>query len=107
MQLFDPNNPNERKKIIAAAALFVVAIAVLGYVFFGGSSTAPPANKSVAVGPRTVGSPTSRPTPEPPPEDSAYLQPLPAAPPTVLAVGDASRNIFAFYEPTPRPTPEV
>ena len=38
MQLFDPNNPNERKKIIAAGALFVVAMAVLGYVFFGGSS---------------------------------------------------------------------
>ena len=107
MQLFDPNNPNERKKIIAAAALFVVAIAVLGYVFFGGSSKAPPANKNAAVGPRTVGSPTSKSTPEPSPDASAYLQPLPPAPPTVLAMGDASRNIFAFYEPTPRPTVEV
>ncbi|HLR05001.1 MAG TPA: IPT/TIG domain-containing protein, partial [Pyrinomonadaceae bacterium] len=32
---------------------------------------------------------------------------LPPAPPIVLAMGDASRNIFAFYEPTPRPTVEV
>ena len=48
MQLFDPNNPNERKKMIAAAALFVVAIAVLGYVFFGGSSTKPPTNSTAA-----------------------------------------------------------
>jgi hypothetical protein len=105
MQLFDANNPNERKKIIAAAALFVVAMAVLGYVFLGGSSKPPPAN--VAVGPRTVASPASKPTPEPSLEDPAYLQPLPAAPPTVIAMGDASRNIFAFYEPTPRQTVEV
>jgi hypothetical protein len=102
MQLFDPNNPNERKKIIAAAALFVVAIAVLGYVFFGGSSKKPAANQNLAVGPRPVGSP--KPTPEATPEDTTFLQPIP---PTwsVPSVADPSRNIFAFYEPTPIPTP--
>src|SRR5712692_10956261 len=105
MQLFDPNNPNERKKMIAAAALLVVAIAVLGYVFFGGSSKSPSQNVAVK-GPRPVGSPMNRPTPEPTPDDSAFLQPIPATW-SVPGVGDPNRNIFAFYEPTPRPTPPV
>jgi hypothetical protein len=39
MQLFDPNNPSERKKAIVAGILAIVAIAVLGYVFFGSSGT--------------------------------------------------------------------
>ncbi len=102
MQLFDPNNPNERKKIIAAAALFVVAIAVLGYVFFGGSSTKPAANQNLAVGPRPAGSP--RPTPEATPEDTAFLKPIPATW-SVPSIANSSRNIFAFYEPPP-PTPK-
>ena len=50
MQLFDPNNPNEKKKMIAAAVLGVGAIAVLGYVFFGGSSTKP-ANTTIGTRP--------------------------------------------------------
>ena len=41
MQLFDPNNPNEKKKMIAAAVLGVVALIVLGYLFLGGGSTKP------------------------------------------------------------------
>jgi hypothetical protein len=107
MQLFDPNNPNERKKMIAAAVLALGAIIVLGYVFFGGSSKKPPTNQNVTAGPRTVGSPTNRPTPaSTPPDDSAFLQPIPATW-SAPAVTDPNRNIFAFYEPTPRPTPEV
>ncbi len=104
MQLFDPNNPNEKKKIIAGAALFVIAMAVLGYVFFGGSSKKPAANQNLAVGPRPVGSP--KPAPEVTPEDTRFLKPIP---PTwsVPSIADPSRNIFAFYEPTPRPTPEM
>jgi hemin uptake protein HemP len=101
MQLFDPNNPNERKKMIAAAVLAVGAIVVLGYVFFGGSSKKPPTNQNLAVGPRPGGSPANKPTPaDTPPDDSAFLQPIPAAwsPP---GVADPNRNIFAFYEPPP------
>jgi len=104
MQLFDPNNPNEKKKIIAGAALFVIAMAVLGYVFFGGSSKQPAANQNLAVGPRPVGSP--KPTPEATPEGTAFLKPIPATW-SVPSIADSSRNIFAFYEPTPRPTLEV
>ena len=34
MQFFDPKNPNEKKKMIAAAVLALVAIVVLGLRFF-------------------------------------------------------------------------
>jgi hypothetical protein len=102
MQFFDPNNPNERKKIIAAGALFVLAMAVLGYVFFGGSSK-PPTN-STAVKP----SPTPRVVvkgPEPIEDTSIYREivyPIP-----VPAAAEADRNIFAFYEPPPPPAKVV
>ena len=46
MQLFDPNNPNEKKKMIVAAVLGVVAIIVLGYLFFGGGGSTQPANRA-------------------------------------------------------------
>ncbi len=104
MQLFDPNNPNERKKIIAAAALFVVAIAVLGYVFFGGSGKKPPTNSVVAK---------PSPTPnrivkdqEAPVEDPSIFQPIRFDGPRSPA-SEANRNIFAYYEPPPKPSPEV
>jgi IPT/TIG domain len=105
MQLFDPNNPNEKKKIIAAAVLFVVAMSVLGYVFFGGSSKPSQNTNATALAPREGASPSNRPTPEATLDDSA-LGPLPAGLPPVPAVADASRNIFAFYEPPP-PTPKL
>jgi hypothetical protein len=98
MQLFDPNNPNERKKIIAAAALFVVAMAVLGYVFFGGSSKAPLTNSAVAK-------------PSPTPNRVAVKEPDPVDDPsiyrpilyngTISGASEANRNIFAYYEPPP------
>ena len=98
MQLFDPNNPNERKKMIAAAALFVVAIAVLGYVFFGGSSTKPPTN-STAAKPSPTPNRVAAKEPEPVDDPGSYspinyqgTNPGPA---------EANRNIFAYYEPPP------
>ena len=106
MQLFDPNNPNEKKKMIAAAVLGLVAILVLGYLLLGGGgSTKPPT-------PRATGSPT--PTPqrrsnEPPPEEddpSAYQEIVYNG--TPVGAPEADRNIFAYYVPPPppvRPTP--
>lgn len=107
MQLFDPNNPNERKKMIAAAVLAVAAIVVLGYVFFGGSSKQPQTNKNVPV---VRASPPPGPGKSPTPgsveigEDLSALN-LNLAP--VSAGAEPNRNIFAFYEPTPGPTVEV
>ena len=102
MKFFDPNNPNEKKKMIAAGALGLVAIIVLGYVFFGGSSK-PPTN-TIAKGPSPsprVGNLISDPTPDDP---SKYTEIIYTG--TVPAATEANRNVFAFYEapsPTPRP----
>jgi hypothetical protein len=106
MQFFDPNNPNEKKKMIAAGVLAVAAIAVLGYVFFGGSSSKPPVNQTtgtkpspsprvaVVQGPKEV---------TPPTDDSIYQEIKYSGNTPGLSEGD--RNIFAFYEPPP-PTPK-
>lgn len=101
MQLFDPNNPNEKKKMIAAGVLGLAAILVLGYVFFGGSSTKPGTNRPLA------GGPTPTPTriagqPESSPDETSIYQPI-VYPNTVPAVAEADRNIFAYYEPPPPP----
>jgi hypothetical protein len=104
MQLFDPNNPNEKKKMIAAGVLGVGALLVLGYVFFGGSSPKPPAPRP------TAGGPTSSPRPgqtiENPPEDQSVYQ-LIVYTGGVPKVSEANRNIFAYYEPPPTPLPYV
>jgi hypothetical protein len=105
MKFFDPNNPNEKKKMIAAAVLAVAAIAVLGYVFFGGSSSkptnqttgtkpSPSPRVAVAQGPNEV---------TPPPDDSIYKEII--YNPNHPGLSEGDRNIFAFYEPPP-PTPK-
>jgi len=100
MQLFDPNNPNERKKIIAAAALFVVAIAVLGYVFFGGSSKKPATN-STAAKPSPTPNRIVKEQEAPPDDPSSYREIIYNG--TIPGPSEANRNIFAFYEPPPPP----
>ncbi len=105
MQLFDPNNPNEKKKMIAAAVLGVAAIVVLGYVFFGGSSAKPANSNTVVRGPSpTPNRVTQAPPPDPGGEDPSRFQ-LVVYTPNAPALSEADRNIFAYYEPTPRPTP--
>jgi hypothetical protein len=105
MQLFDPNNPNEKKKMIAAAVLGVAAIAVLGYVFFGGSSTKPTTNNTIAKASPT---PTkiTKDNPDTLTDDPSVYQPVVYSG-AVAAGSEADRNIFAYYEPTPKPSPMV
>ena len=93
--------------MIAAGALGLVAIVILGYVFFGGSSK-PPANVTANGG---KPSPTARPgtgsTTPVETQDSdtcSYCVPV-SVMPGVPPVGEANRNIFAFYIP-PSPTPK-
>jgi len=108
MQLFDPKNPNEKKKLIAAAVLGVVAIIVLGYVFFGGSSKKPATNRpAVAVASPTTAKIVKEPNPgDVTVDDPSLYQPVRADVP-VPAVSEPDRNIFAYYiPPPPTPTPE-
>lgn len=108
MKLFDPNNPNEKKKMIAAAALGLIAIIVLGYVFFGGSSPKPSSNATAGVRPSPTPARVASivQTGDAPPDDpyiyreinyTGYSQP----------VTEGNRNIFAYYEPTPLPPKPV
>ena len=103
MQFFDPKNPNEKKKMIAAGVLALVAIIVLGYVFFGGGSSKPSTNQTA-----TRPSPTVRPgvpgNEPPPPDELSTLQEVKYIP-AVPKVDEANRNIFAYYE-APSPTPK-
>src|SRR6185436_12520773 len=98
MKFFDPNNPNEKKKMIAAAALGLVAILVLGYVLFGGGSSKTTTNTTAN---NRASSPTPRPVTgtaitveQPPPDDCSYCQPIIYSG-TVPAMTEANRNIFA------------
>ena len=105
MQLFDPNNPNEKKKIIAAAVLGVVALIVLGYLFLGGGSTQP-TNR-----PTARSTPTPRRPNEPPPAEiedvnAADLQEI-VYNGTVVGAPEADRNIFAYYVPPPPPVKQL
>jgi hypothetical protein len=103
MQLFDPNNPNEQKKAIAAGVLAVVAFAVLGYVFLGSSSpkktqTARPA--ATQQPPTQIANRQSEATTDDPGLYTEVRINNWSAP----AFGAPSRNIFAYYVP-PSPTP--
>ena len=108
MQLFDPNNPNEKKKMIAAAVLGLAAILVLGFLFFGGSSKKPNSNR-VAGG---------RPTPTPlrpkdsqdaetPADDASIYREINYTGTALPPASEASRNIFAYYVPPPPPLKQV
>lgn len=103
MQFFDPKNPNEKKKMIAAAVLGLVAIVVLGYVFFGGSPSKPITNQTSARPSPTIVRAGNQPPPDVPTDESIY-KPVEYNP-VVPAVADANRNVFAYYEPPP-PTPK-
>jgi hypothetical protein len=133
MQIADFNNPSERKKLIAAVTLGVVAILFLWWTFigFGGSPTTSTPRNSTATGPSTIaGNQPVRPERTQPQAQTPgeingdllnQLQPVKCCP-APPGVPDASRNIFAYYEgppvqsstngptpppATPTPTPPV
>lgn len=111
MQLVDLSKPGEKKKLIGAAVLGLIAIVVLYWTLIGFDS-----------GPSTAG---TRPTPSPaqqqrPPQTTAQGGTSPSQLPDDITKfteirfetstyngPEAKRNIFAYYEPTPTPTPVV
>jgi hypothetical protein len=109
MQLFDPNNPNEKKKMIAAAILALIAIVVLGYVFFGGGSSSKPTTNTNLIArtsptPR-VGTTNAQAQGQDTSSDACpQCQPV-SYNPVVAAASEADRNIFSYYIP-PSPTPK-
>ena len=102
------NSPADRKKLVAAIGLGVIALIVLSYALFGSSG-----GSSKPAAPRVTGIPaTSQPSPTPGalrtinPLPDEVVQPITAGwvPPVVP---EPRRNIFAFYEPPPTPSPGV
>jgi hypothetical protein len=125
MQIADLNNPGERKKLIWAALLGLVAILVLWWTFIGFGSSAKPGAQKTVVSPSTPGAKVAANAPKAGlPSDlgdlTESLRPI-SWPPSVPGVPEAKRNIFAYYEaplpgekessstpiPTPTPTPPV
>jgi hypothetical protein len=121
MQLSDIQNPNERKKLVGAAVLGLLAIVLLWWTFFGFGSGSP------KVSQRPVSQPTSSAvsrggSSKAPPQTGAelsglldQLRPI-SYEHSLPAVPEARRNIFVYYEPpkpvvvasvipTPTPTP--
>ncbi|MFY9619373.1 MAG: hypothetical protein WAQ99_06135 [Pyrinomonadaceae bacterium] len=111
MQLFDPNNPNEKKKMIAAAVLGLAAIIVLGYIFLGGGSTKP-TNRPTGSPTPTPQRRTNTPAPDNSGDDDISVYQEIDFNGTVVGAPEADRNIFAYFvppppaaKPTPTPTP--
>ncbi|MFN2530803.1 MAG: TIG domain-containing protein [Pyrinomonadaceae bacterium] len=120
MKVADLQNPSEKKKIIAAAVLGLVAIVFLWWAVFGfgGSAKTPPrvtANAPATRPTNTAGvtSASQNDSTTLKPEELVDLLPVVYERPG-LNVPEAKRNIFSYYEPpgpaqlaasTPTPTP--
>lgn len=113
MQKVDIQNPNERKKLILAGLLGIVAILFLWWAFFGFGSS------SKKVTQRPAGQPTpsaitrtvTNKVPPPAPVDVTgdvldRLRPVNWEDPPVSAP-DPRRNIFVYYEPPVAPVAEA
>lgn len=108
MQKVDLNSPGERKKLMWAIALGLVALVFLWWAFIGFGSANPPPNRVAAV---ASPSPASRARVNQSQPESAedikgdlvnQLQRIDYEPP-VPPVSEPQRNIFAYYEPPPPP----
>ena len=105
MALLEGKTPSERKKMIAAIALGAVALISLAYMFLGSSSKPNPTN-----GPRRAATPVARtiplPSSQPEREMEGFIPQVINYDLSTPAVPEAGRNIFAFYVPPVRPTPD-
>ncbi len=126
MELGDLTKPGEKKKLISAGVLGLVAIMFLWWTFFGFGSSKPTTPRPTTAQGTQTSQPGSRTQPannqsDPTPELSNLISTLRDVHvvTTNTNVPEARRNIFAFYEPpvvtkvaetptqTPTPTPPL
>jgi hypothetical protein len=115
MQAVDLNKPGEKKKLIMAAALGLVALIVLYWALFGfGGSSNPTAPRAAATPaparntqPGTLRQQNATATQAAPNvTDLARFTPIEYAP-SAYSAPEARRNIFAYYVPPPPPVKPV
>jgi hypothetical protein len=104
MPLFEGKTPAERNKTIAALVLGVIALLFVGRMLFGSSSTTKTTTRKTTTTTRstTTGGGAQ-------PGDTQQTVEFPQPIPDIVNAtynGDAGRNIFAFYEPPVKPTPD-
>lgn len=112
---FDLSKPGEKRKLIVASILGLIAIVFLWWTLFGFGATATPNRPVAQQQPAGRTNPRGAPQPSPTPVLSDLVAQLQVVklPEAVPVVPEARRNIFAFYEPrvvskvdsTPTPTP--
>jgi hypothetical protein len=104
MALLEGKTPSERKKTIAALVLGAVALVSLAYMFLGSSS------KPTPKPPKTTTTSTTGKAPVQTLADARkgveFIPTTIDADITLPAVPEAGRNIFAFYVPPVKPTPD-
>jgi hypothetical protein len=122
MEIVDLNRPGEKKKLIWAAVLGVVALLFLYWTFFGFGGSSKPSRPVATASPTPqrpgVAQPGAQIGQNRPPDQvedlSLSLKEI-VYPGSIPSVAEPRRNIFAYYEPpppvkaevsTPTPTPE-
>jgi hypothetical protein len=125
MQMTDIQNPNERKKLVWAGVLGMLALALLWWTFVGFGTSGNKTPSTVASGTKPPASRTSTNKVQPPAAVELKGDILDQLRPvnyvySIPNVPEAKRNIFVYYEPplvvvkpspiqtpTPTPTPPV
>ena len=106
MALVDLSKPGEKKKLIFAAVLGLGAILVLYWVLIGFDSRPTPTRTTATPTPQRPATTAQRPAAAAP-ASPAVIEAAKFAPidyePTSYSAPEARRNIFAYYEPPPKP----
>ena len=114
MQAVDFNKPGEKRKVIWAAVLGLVAVVFLWWALigFGSSSKNPNTPRATATpapsgpGSRTAQAAAATQTQTPSPDVANLTQYAPIVyQPSSYTPPDVRRNIFAYYVPPPKPVP--
>jgi len=108
MQRVDLSKPGEKKKLIGAAVLGVVALGVLYWVLIGFDSGTPATTARTQPSP-TPQTRTTQTGTRAPSEEIVDLGRFTAIKyePSSYNAPEAKRNIFAYYEPPPKPPKEA